>query len=457
METDAYIIESPQSGQKEVEQPKSPESGIMEQPVQTTGQKMHELIRQLYPICRSITGNGVRKTLDLVSEIIPLDRYEIPTGTQVFDWDVPKEWNIKEGWIKNSRGETIVDFAWSNLHVLGYSAPVHKTVTLDELKEHLYTVPGQPDLVPYRTSYYEEKWGFCVSHNQFQSLTDDTYEVFIDSTLEKGYMSFGEYFIPGETSDEVLISAYTCHPSLANDNLSGIAVAAFLAREISKKKHRHSYRFLFMPATIGAITWLSLNERRTKFIKHGLVASLLGRPGAFTYKRSRLGNADIDHVVETVLKMSHRPYEVRDFTPYGYDERQFCSPGFNLPVGCLTRTPSGEFPEYHTSADNTDLVTAETLQESFDMYRKILHMIDVNRRYLNVNPKCEPHLGKRGLYPNVGGDRTGQDIQMAMLWMLNYSDGSHTTLDICEKSGLEYSVIDIAIKKLLESKLLIGL
>jgi aminopeptidase-like protein len=464
METDTYIIESPKtgpippnSGKKDGNEPKSPENAAGSEPAESIGQKMHELVRQLYPICRSITGNGVRKTLDIVSTIIPVDRYEIPTGTQVFDWDVPKEWNIREAWIKNSLGEKIVDFANSNLHILNYSVPVHKQVTLGELKEHIHTIPGQPELIPYRTSYYEEKWGFCMSHNQLQSLEDDNYEVYIDATLEKGYMSFGEYFIPGETSDEVLISTHTCHPSLANDNLSGIAVAAFLARELSRQKHRHSYRFLFIPGTIGAITWLSLNERRAKFIKHGLVASLLGRPGSFTYKRSRLGNAEIDHVVEAVLRLSHQPYQVRDFTPYGYDERQFCSPGFNLPVGCLTRATWSEFPEYHTSADNVDLVTGETLQESLDMYRKIFQMIEVNRRYLNVNPKCEPQLGKRGLYNKVGGDHAGQDIQTAMLWVLNMSDGSHTTLDICEKSGLEYSIVDIAIKKLVEAKLLIGL
>jgi aminopeptidase-like protein len=446
-------VAPPRNGIREENQPKSPEAGAAE----SIGQRMQDFVRRLYPICRSITGKGVRQTLDIVSEMIPLDRYEIPTGTRVFDWEVPREWNIREAWIKNSRGEKIVDFANSNLHVLNYSAPVHKQVTLGELKEHLYTIPAQPELIPYRTAYYEEKWGFCISYNQQESLEDDTYEVFVDSTLEKGYMSFGEYFIPGETSDEVLISTHTCHPSLANDNLSGIAVAAFLARELSQKKHRHSYRFLFMPATIGAITWLSLNERRTKNIKYGLIASLLGRPGPFTYKRSRLGNADIDHVVETVLRSSHVAYEVRDFAPYGYDERQFCSPGFNLPVGCLTRTTWGEFPEYHTSADNLDLVSADTLQDSFAMYRKIFQMIEVNRRYLNMNPKCEPQLGKRGLYDDVGGDHKRQDVQTAILWVLNLSDGSHTTLDICEKSGLEYSVVDIAIRKLVESKLLIAL
>lgn len=443
MEIDTYIIESPPREEKSENE--------------TLGAKMHKVIRDLFPICRSITGNGVRRTLDIVSEIIPLDRYEIPTGTKVFDWEVPREWNIREAWIKNSRGEKIVDFANSNLHILNYSIPVHKHVSLGELRQHLHSIPGQPDLIPYRNSYYEENWGFCLSHNQFESLEDDTYEVYIDSTLEKGYMSFGEYFIPGETADEVLISTHVCHPSLANDNLSGIVVAAFLARELSMKKHRYSFRFLFIPGTIGAITWLSLNERRTKYIKHGLVASLLGRPGPFTYKKSRIGNADIDHVVEQVLRLSHSQYEVREFTPYGYDERQFCSPGFNLPVGCLTRVTWAEFPEYHTSGDNVDLVSADTLQESLDIYRKIVQMLEVNRRYLNVNPKCEPQLGKRGLYDNVGGDHTGKDVQTAMLWALNLSDGSHTTLDICEKSGLEYKVVDVAIRKLVEAKLLIGL
>ncbi|HZY78741.1 MAG TPA: DUF4910 domain-containing protein [Cyclobacteriaceae bacterium] len=443
MEADTYIIEKPGKVEKEEKR------GI--------GSEMYDLLGRLFPICRSITGNGVRRTLDLVSEIIPLDRYEIPTGTQVFDWDVPREWNIRDAWIKNSRGEKIVDLANTNLHVLNYSTPIHKQVSLGELKEHLFSIPAQPDLIPYRTSYYQENWGFCVTHNQVESLEDDTYEVFIDSTLEKGYMSFGEYFIPGETSDEVLISTHVCHPSLANDNASGIVVSAFLARQLAAKKHRYSYRFLFIPGTIGAITWLSLNERRTKYIKHGLVASLLGRPGPFTYKKSRQGNADIDHVVEQVLRLNHVPYEIRNFTPYGYDERQYCSPGFNLPVGCLTRTTYQEYPEYHTSADNMDLVSADVLQESLLMYQKVVQMLEVNRRYLNVNPKCEPQLGKRGLYSSVGGDHSGQDVQIAMLWVLNLSDGTHTTLDICEKSGIEYSIVEVAINRLVEAKLLLGL
>lgn len=443
METDTYIIE----------RPAGPE----------TSEKLAEVdpiinfINRLFPICRSITGNGVRKTLDIISEIVPLDRYEIPTGTQVFDWTVPKEWNIRGAWIKNSNGEKIVDFADNNLHILSYSIGIHKTVSRDELKKHLYTIPAQPDLIPYRTSYYEENWGFCMSFNQMNELQDDNYEVFIDASLEKGYMTFGEYFIPGETTDEVLISTHICHPSLANDNLSGIAVSAFLAQKLSQKRHRYSYRFLFIPGTIGAITWLSLNERRTKYVKHGLVASLLGKPGAFTYKKSRQGNADIDHVVQAVLKLSHVDHEVRPFNPYGYDERQFCSPGFNLPVGCLTRTSYAEYPEYHTSADDLSLINADTLRESLDMYGRILQMLEVNRRYLNVNPKCEPQLGKRGLYNNVGGDHSGKDVQMAMLWLLNYSDGTYTVLDICEMSGLDYSIMEVAIRRLVDAKLLIGL
>jgi aminopeptidase-like protein len=447
METETYIIE--RSADQRI-QPATPEKHVELDP-------MMDLITRLFPICRSITGNGVRKTLDIISGIVPLDRYEIPTGTQVFDWTVPKEWNVREAWIKNSSGEKIVDFADNTLHILNYSVPIHRTVSLDELKKHLYTIPNQPDLIPYRTSYYEENWGFCMTFNQLNNLRDDSYEVFIDSSLEKGYMTFGEYFVPGETTDEVLISTHICHPSLANDNLSGIAVSAFLAQKLSQKRHRYSYRFLFIPGTIGAITWLSLNERRTKYIKHGLVASQLGRPGKFTYKQSRQGHADIDHVAQAVLKLSHVDHEVRPFNPYGYDERQFCSPGFNLPVGCLTRTSYAEYPEYHTSADDLSLISPDTLKESLDMYARILQMLEVNRRYLNVNPKCEPQLGKRGLYANVGGDHSGKDVQMAMLWLLNYSDGSYTVLDICEKSGLDYSVMEVAIRKLVDAKLLIGL
>ncbi|HMI68047.1 MAG TPA: DUF4910 domain-containing protein [Cyclobacteriaceae bacterium] len=423
--------------------------------VASTGGQMHQLITELYPICRSITGEGVGQTLNIIKRDIPLTIHKIPTNTKVFDWEVPKEWNIKDAYIMNSRGEKVVDFAKSNLHVLNYSIPVDRSVTLRVLKEHLYTLPDHPDWIPYRTTYYEEDWGFCMAHNEFQKLTDDVYDVFIDSSLKDGYLTYGEYFIPGERPDEVLISTHICHPSLCNDNLSGISVAAFLAKELRRRKLRYSYRFLFIPGTIGAITWLSMNELEVKNIKHGLVASLLGLEGSFTYKRSRRGNAEIDQVAEAVLKSKGVNHKIINYSPYGYDERQFCSPGFNLPVGSLTRTPFDQFPEYHTSADNLELVTPGALEGSLQLYREVVNMLENNKRYININPKCEPQLGKRGLYNMVGGDSEGKDFQFALLWTLNLSDGNHSLLDISKQSEIDFELISKASRKLFEHRLLL--
>ena len=320
------------------------------------GVGMYHLISELYPICRSITGNGVRQTLSLTRKHIPLKVREVPSGTNAFDWTVPKEWNIKNAYVKNSKGEKIIDFNKSNLHVLNYSVPIKKKVSLKELKEHLFTLPEHPDWIPYRTSYYKEDWGFCLSHNQFLKLKDEEYEVSIDSSLEGGHLTYGEYYIKGTTSDEVLISCHICHPSLCNDNLSGIALTCFLAKYLRHVPLKYSYRFLFIPGTIGSIVWLYLNEPNVSKIEHGLVASCVGDSGIVTYKKTRQGNTEIDRAVINVLRSSGNDYEIMDFVPYGYDERQYCSPGFNLPVGCLMRTPHGRYPEYHTSADNLDFV-----------------------------------------------------------------------------------------------------
>ncbi|MBA4057751.1 MAG: peptidase M28, partial [Marivirga sp.] len=368
------------------------------------GDEMHAMITALFPICRSITGNGVRETLNLINEEIPLKIFEVPSGTKVFDWEVPKEWNIKDAYIKNAQGEKIVDFKNSNLHVLNYSTPVHKHVTLEELKKHLYYLPEHPEWIPYRTSYYKEDWGFCISFDQFKTLDDEVYEVFIDSTLKPGSLTYAECFIQGELSDEMLISAHVCHPSLANDNLSGISVATFLAKHLLQSKPRYSYRFVFIPGTIGAITWLSVNELSAEKIKHGLVASLLGDAGNFTYKKSRRGNAEIDEIVEFVLKSRNSANKIIEFFPYGYDERQYCSPGFNLPVGCLSRTPFGQYIQYHTSADNLDFIDPVSLEDSYDTYLEIINILEANRKLINQNPKCEPQLGKRGLYDLKGGN-----------------------------------------------------
>lgn len=418
------------------------------------GEKVYSSVSEMFPICRSITGNGVRQTLEIIKKIIPLEVCEIPSGKKVFDWDIPKEWNIRAAYIKNSRGEKIVDFANSNLHVLNYSIPIHKQVDLQELKSHLHYLPEHPDWIPYRTSYYKEDWGFCITYNQFLTLQEDTYEVVIDSTLENGSLTYGEYFLRGETADEVLISAHVCHPSLANDNLSGVCIGAFLAKKLSEKKLRYSYRFLFIPATIGAITWLSLNEKNVNKIKHGIVLSLLGDDGHFTYKKSRRDTAEIDDIVSYVLKSKNVSNKILDFMPYGYDERQFCSPGFNLPVGCLSRTTYGDYEQYHTSADNLDFVKAENLEASFQILAEIVGVIESNRKYVNLNPKCEPQLGKRGLYNPQGGNNNAKEFQLALLWVLSLSDGKHSLVDICRKSRMNFSVINQAVDRLVECKLL---
>jgi aminopeptidase-like protein len=329
------------------------------------GVRMHRLISELYPICRSITGNGVRQTLASVKKIIPLDVHEIPSGTKVFDWVVPKEWNIGEAYIRDSKGKKIIDFEDSNLHVLNYSVPVKKKIALKELKEHLFSMPDRPDWIPYRTSYYDENWGFCIEHNKLKDLKDEEYEVLIDSSLEDGHLTYGEYYIQGHSKDEVLISTHICHPSLCNDNLSGIAIATFLAMYLSKCSLNYSYRFLFIPGTIGSITWLSLNEKKVSNIKHGLTTTCLGDSGSFTYKKSRRGDTEIDRAVELVLRVSGKDFKIKDFSPWGYDERQYCSPGFDLPVGCLMRTAHGEFAEYHTSADNLEFVEPDYLGTHF--------------------------------------------------------------------------------------------
>jgi aminopeptidase-like protein len=419
-----------------------------------TGSEMYKLISEMYPFCRSITGNGVRQTLNVLQKHIPLKIYEVPTGTRAFDWEVPREWNINDAYIKNSKGEKIIDFNKSNLHVLNYSIPVNKKVNLAELKKHVFTLPDRPDWVPYRTSYYQENWGFCMSHNQLDSLPDDTYEVFIDSSLTDGSLTYGEFFIKGDIKDEVLLSTHICHPSLCNDNLSGIALLTFLSKILSKQSLKYSYRFLFIPGTIGSIVWLSKNEDNTHRIKHGLVATLLGDESDFTYKKSRTGNAEIDLAAEHYLKSTATPHKIIDFYPYGYDERQYCSPGFNLPVGCLSRKQHGEFPEYHTSADNMDFIKPGKLAESLAVYLEILNIIEQNTTYINLNPKCEPQLGKRGLYDKIGGTNETQTMQLAALWILNMSNGKNSLLDISIKSGIEFRIIKKSADALIDCNLL---
>jgi aminopeptidase-like protein len=419
------------------------------------GKEMHHWMTELFPICRSITGDGVRQSLSILKRHIPLTLHEVPSGTTVFDWTVPKEWNIRDAYVLDPHGQKIIDFQKSNLHILNYSIPFSGRVSLEELKKHLYTLPDQPDLIPNRTSYFSEKWGFCISYRQFLALEEGEYEVCIDTTIEDGSLTYGEYFLPGEIEDEVLLSSHCCHPSLCNDNLSGLVLTTYLARHLGGIKRRYSYRFLFIPATIGSITWLAKNEETANRIKHGLVVTCVGDPGKSTYKKSRRGNAEIDRVVTYVLEKSGQPYAIVEFSPYGYDERQYCSPGFNLAVGSLTRTSYGRYPEYHTSADNLEFVKPEYLSDSLQKYLQVINTIENNRTYSNTNPKGEPRLGKRGLYSNLGGLKSAQPNEMALLWVLNLSDGFHSLLDITERSGMLFEEVQVAADALLHVGLLV--
>ena len=405
------------------------------------GDEIYALAAEIYPICRSITGDGVRTTLRHLGAHLPLEVREVPTGTRAFDWTVPREWNIRDAYIRDARGDKIVNFANSNLHVMSYSTPVRAHLPLAELKKHLYSLPQQPDLIPYRTSYYAENWGFCIPHRQLEALRDEAYDVVIDSNLEDGSLTYGEYFHQGETDDEVLLSAHICHPSLANDNCSGLALLAHLGKRVSRMKTRYSYRFLFAPGSIGALTWLSRNEDKVARIKHGLVLSCVGDGGGPTYKRSRRGNAEIDRAMVHVLThLVHQP-TILDFSPYGYDERQYCSPGFNLAVGLFQRGKFGAFPEYHTSADNLDFIKPMHLESSYRIIAGVIEVLEGNIIFQNTSPKGEPQLGKRGLYGAIGGDKDAATGIMVMLWVLNLSDGQHSLLDIAERAQLPFPVV----------------
>lgn len=419
-----------------------------------SGSPMMDLVRKLYPMCRSITGSGTRATIAALQEWIPLQVYEVPSGTEVFDWTVPKEWNIRDAFIADVEGNRVVDFRNSNLHVLNYSIPVRARVSRETLQEHLYSLPEQPDLIPYRTSYYSERWGFCVSERQRNLLTDDEYEVCIDSSLTDGSLSYAEAVFPGDSQNEVLFYTHICHPSLCNDNLSGIAVAAGVGRWLAQREERrYTYRLVFGPGTIGSITWLSRNRARLDSIAHGLVLGLLGDKAPHTYKKTRSGDAKIDQIVEYVLEKSGGPYRIRGFSPYGYDERQFGSPGIALPVGRLTRSENGEYPEYHTSADNLDMVAEDRLQESLRLVCEVINILENDRRYRNLEPYCEPQLGRRGLYRSTGGADIG-DRESAMLWLLNRSDGASSLLDIALESNVDFASLVAVAEDLKNARLL---
>jgi aminopeptidase-like protein len=421
------------------------------------GAELHSFVRRLYPMHRAITGQGVRDTFAEIAKLIPLEVHEVPTGTKVLDWEVPQEWSIRDAYIADAAGgERLIDYAQSNLHIVNYSQPVAETLDWDQLEPKLFTVPDHPDWIPYRTTYFRDDWGFCVSEHQKQRLREsgiDQFRVVIDSSLFDGSLSYAESTIAGQSDQTVLFYAHTCHPSLANDNLSGIAVATFLARTLSQRKLRFNYRIVFAPATIGAITWLSRNEAACERIVHGLVLTLLGDRGQFTYKRSQRETADIDRIVSHLLSADERG-TVRPFSPIGYDERQFCSPGFDLPLGCLMRTPHGEFDQYHTSADDLELIAADSLEESLNLCCAIVDVIERNTRPQSLRPKAEPQLGRYGIYRAYGERDDRGNLQQAVMWVLNQANGERDLLAIAERSGLPFSVVRLASELLAEHGLI---
>jgi len=428
---------------------------LLEEDSALLGQSLHALAERLYPICRSITGPGVRETLKILSEFVPVKLTEIPSGTDVFDWTIPNEWTIRDAYVADHHGNRVIDFQAHTLHVLNYSAPVRATLSLEELRPHLHTLPDQPNLIPYRTSYYKENWGFCLSQRQLEMLGDGPFEVCVDSTLAPGSLTLGEILIPGKSEKEILISAHMCHPSLANDNLSGLVIATALAMRAEALNLTHSLRILFIPGTIGSIAWLALNEAATAKISGGLVLTGLGDSGPLTYKRSRNGETVVDRAAEHVLAHIGEANSVIDFSPWGYDERQYGSPGFDLPVGRLSRTPHGEYPEYHTSGDNLELLNAEALAASLQAVEAIVSAIDGEAVFQSTNPKGEPRLGKRGLYRQTAGQGGAVPDEIAFLWVLNQSDGTHSLLDIAKKSGLEFKKIRGAAAALQDAGLLL--
>jgi aminopeptidase-like protein len=418
------------------------------------GIEAYELMRRLFPLGRSLTGGGVRATFDVLGEHVPLERTKIASGTQIFDWMVPDEWNISDAYVATPDGVRVIDFHRSSLHVVSYSEPVRARMSLEALRERLHSLPDQPDLVPYRTSYYHRTWGFCLSHRQLLELRPGEYDVVIDSTLEPGHLTYGEVRLEGTSEQEVLISTYVCHPSLANDNLSGIAVATMLAKQLSQRQLRHTYRFVFAPGTIGPLAWLHENRDGLRRIKYGLAISCIGDAGGLTYKRCRRGDSEVDRAVGLVLRDSGTAHRILEWEPWGGDERQFCAPGFDLPVGCLMRTPHGEFHGYHTSADSLERIRPESLAESVRVCLDVIEVLETNETYVNLSPYGEPQLGRRGLYRSSGGAVESPDDERALLWVLNLSDGRSSLLDIAARSGLTYAVILRAAERLEQAGLL---
>jgi aminopeptidase-like protein len=424
-----------------------------------TGADLHGLAARLFPIARSLTGPGVRETLGVLEEVAgtPMERHRWASGEQVFDWTIPDEWAIRAAWVRDPSGAKVVDFADSNLHVLGYSEPVRRRVSLEELQRHLHSIPELPQAIPYVTSYYRRRWGFCLQHERRERLVPGEYDVCVDADLGPGHVEVGEVTLPGALPDEVLFSTYVCHPSLANNELSGPVIAAHLARALRDRPRRFTYRILFLPETIGSIAYLHrFGDRLRERLRAGYVITYAGDPGPFTYKRSRRGDSLADRAAEHVLRASGAPHEVVDFFPTGSDERQFCSPGFNLPVGSLMRTMYGRYPEYHTSLDDLSFVTPDALGGTLEMYLAIVDALEANETLATTVPHCEPQLGKRGLYPTLGGPREIEQGVSDMMWLLNLCDGTTDLLAVAERAGRPVAALAPVAARLKDGGLLVA-
>ena len=419
---------------------------------------MHALAAALFPLTRSLTGPGYRETLARLEEVTgAMERHLFATGEQVFDWTIPREWTVREAWIRGPDGEVVCDLKDHNLHLVSYSAPVHAWLTLDELQPHLHSLPGQPDAIPYRTTYYREDWGFCLRHADRERLRDGVYEVYVDADLAPGHVELGEVLLGPEDAPEVMFSTYCCHPSMANNELSGPVVCAFLAALLREREGelRHRYRILFVPETIGTIAYLSRvgEHLRTRLVA-GYVVTCVGDPGAFTYKRSRRGDTLADRAAEHVLEHLGEPSTAEDFTPFGSDERQYCSPGFDLPVGSLTRTMYHRFPEYHTSLDDLSLITPEALGGTLRAYAAIVDALEANEVLVTTQPFCEPQLSQRGLYPTTGGGLSGEQRLKDTMAVLNWCDGTRDLLAVAERTGRPVTALREAAEPLLAHGLL---
>jgi aminopeptidase-like protein len=424
--------------------------------MESIGELMYAQVCRLFPICRSITGNGVRETLNIIAEEIPgLVIHEVPSGTQVFDWTVPREWNVWDAYVLDPEGNKIIDFSKSNLHLVGYSIPIETQVSLSELQEHLYSLPDQPDAIPYITSFYQERWGFCITHRQREQINKEgKYTVVVKSELKNGNLTYAELLVPGRYREEIFFSTYICHPSMANNELSGPTVLTFLAKWLLSKRRKYTYRIIFIPETIGSITYLSRNlEEMRKHIIAGYNVTCVGDERTYSFLPSRMGDSFADRIALHVLKHMHPGFERYTYLDRGSDERQYCFPGIDLPVASIMRSKYGTYPEYHTSLDNLMLVTPQGLRGSYDVLCRCIECIEADE-HLKVTTLCEPKLDKRGLYPTLSTKQTHKQVH-DMMNLLAYSDGTCTLLEIAEKINVPmWSLIPI-VKTLKRKKLLV--